>query len=245
MFGHDGMDTRTSTVRRPEPLTRVPCRVAVRLDSSARQHLRLFLLPARVAEGTKRPIKQRGTIQLAIRIMGAVMIKGFVLGFAFTIIAAVACAYVVIAAGTVPAAADDKPLPLEHWAARTSLRATLARNAPKGPSPVPLTDANLIAGIGLFAQHCAICHGTAKGNASPSPVAKGEYPSPPQLASDGVEDDPEGWTFWKIENGIRWTGMPSWKATLNAEQIWTLALFLKHMDKLPPAPEEAWQQVRH
>ena len=39
--------------------------------------------------------------------------------------------------------------------------------------------------------------------ASASPVPRGEYPSPPQLASDGVEDDPQGWTFWKIENGIR------------------------------------------
>ncbi len=172
------------------------------------------------------------------------MFKGFILGFAFAIMAAAACVYIVLITGTIPAAADGKPLPLEHWAARTSLRATLARDAPKGQNPVPLTDANLIAGIGLFAQHCAICHGMAKGNASASPVAKGEYPSPPQLASDGVEDDPEGWTFWKIENGIRWTGMPSWKTTLNAQQIWALSLFLKHMDKLPPGAEEAWQQVR-
>ena len=29
------------------------------------------------------------------------------------------------------------------------------------------------------------------------------------------------------------------------EQIWTLALFLKHMDKLPPAPQQAWQNVRN
>jgi mono/diheme cytochrome c family protein len=39
--------------------------------------------------------------------------------------------------------------------------------------------------------------------------------------------------------------MPSWKGTLNDEQIWTLALFLKHMDKLPPAPQQAWQNVHN
>jgi mono/diheme cytochrome c family protein len=71
-----------------------------------------------------------------------------------------------------------------------------------------------------------------------------ENPSPPQLASDGVEDDPEGWTFWKIKNGIRWTGMPSWKGALSDQQIWTLALFLKHMDKLPPEPEATWRGVK-
>ncbi len=171
------------------------------------------------------------------------MFKGFVLGVVVTIVVAAAAGYAIVKTGTVPAAANGKPLPLEHWAARTSLRATLARDAPKGPNPVPLTDANLIAGVGLFQKHCAICHGTAQGNSAASPVAKGEYPSPPQMASEGVEDDPQGWTFWKIDNGIRWTGMPSWRGTLTDRQMWTLALFLKHMDKLPPAAEQAWRQV--
>ncbi len=173
------------------------------------------------------------------------MFKGFILGVVAVIAVGAVGAYAVLAAGMVPAAANGKPLPLEHWAARTSLRATLANEAPTGPNPVALTDTNLIAGIGLYSDHCAICHGTAKGDDSASPVAKGEYPAPPQLASDGVEDDPEGWTVWKIENGIRWTGMPGWKATLDSQQIWTLALFLKHMDKLPPAAEQAWQQVHN
>ena len=108
-----------------------------------------------------------------------------------------------------------------------------------------LTDANLIAGIKLYAEHCSVCHGTARGDAARSPIAKGEYPPPPQLATDGVEDDPEGWTFWKIQNGIRWTGMPAWRHSLSAQQIWTLALFLKHMDQLPPAVERVWQQVKN
>jgi hypothetical protein len=37
--------------------------------------------------------------------------------------------------------------------------------------------------------------------------------------------------------------MPSWKQTLTDQQIWSLALFLKHMDKLLPAAEQAWQNV--
>jgi thiosulfate dehydrogenase len=134
---------------------------------------------------------------------------------------AAACGYVVLRTGLVPANADAKPGWFETWAAGTSLDATLARDAPNGPNPVALTDANLIAGINLYGEHCAICHGTAKGDASASPVAKGEYPSPPQLATDGVEDDPEGHSFWVISHGIRWSGMPAWKGTLTDEQIWT------------------------
>ena len=173
------------------------------------------------------------------------MFKGFVLGVMATILIAVACGYAVLRIGMIPANADAKPGGFETWAANTSLDATLARDAPNGPNPVALTDANLIAGIKLYGEHCAICHGTAKGDASASPIAKGEYPSPPQLATDGVEDDPEGYSFWVISHGIRWSGMPAWKGPLTDEQIWTLALFLKHMDKLPPAPQQAWQNVRN
>jgi thiosulfate dehydrogenase len=171
--------------------------------------------------------------------------RAFVFGVLVAIVAAAAGGYVVLRNGLIPANADASPGWFETWAANTSLDATLDRDAPKGSNPVELTDANLIAGIELYREHCAICHGTAKGEASASPVAKGEYPRPPQLATDGVEDDPEGFSYWIIKHGIRWTGMPSWDGTLSDQQIWTLALFLKHMDKLPPAAEQAWQAVRN
>ena len=106
-----------------------------------------------------------------------------------------------------------------------------------------LNDANLLAGMTLYAEHCTVCHGTAEGEKSATPIAKGEYPAPPQLASEGVEDDPEGWTFWKIKHGVRWTGMPSWSTTFTDQQIWTLALFLKHMDKLSPTVAAAWRNA--
>ena len=171
------------------------------------------------------------------------MFRAFLLGFVVAIVAVGVAAYFLVRDGVVPVNADGRPLPLEAWAAATALDAALAREAPKGSNPVALTDANLIAGIGLYAKHCAICHGTAKGNASMTALAKGLYTQPPQLATDGVEDDPEGSSFWKIKHGIRWTAMPAWAGALNDEQIWTLALFLKQMDKLPPAPAQAWQQV--
>jgi len=149
--------------------------------------------------------------------------------------------YLAVEAGLVPANADARPSRLERWLARTSLHATLAREAPRAGNPVTLTDANLIAGIRLYAQNCAVCHGDAGGN--PSKIARGLYQRPPQLAKDGVEDDPEGVTYWKIDHGIRFTAMPAFGKTLRGEQIWQLALFLKHMDALPPAPERAWKSL--
>ena len=173
------------------------------------------------------------------------MFKGIFLGIALTLVVALGGAYALVRSGLIPANADAQPGWLETWAADTSLDATMERDAPKGGNPVPPTEQNLFDGVQLFAQNCAVCHGSAKGAAAPSPIAKGEYPRPPQFATDGVEDDPEGDSFWKIKHGVRLTGMPSFGYTLSDRQIWTLALFLKHMDKLPPAAQQAWQQVRN
>jgi len=173
------------------------------------------------------------------------MLKGVVFGVVLTIIIALIGAYALLQLGLIPANADSKPGRLETWMADTSLDSTLRREAPQGKNPVELTEQNLISGIRLFAQNCAVCHGSAQGAASPSPIAKGLYQRPPQLATDGVEDDPEGVSFWKIKHGIRLTGMPSFARSLSDQQIWTLALFLKHMDKLPPAAQQAWQQVQN
>jgi thiosulfate dehydrogenase len=170
------------------------------------------------------------------------MRKGFLLGIVFTVLAGAIAAYGMIRAGVMPANADDKPPGIEKWAARTSLHATIDRSAPKAENPLPATDANLTAGIKLYAQNCAVCHGGV--NADATNVAKGLYQKPPQLAKHGVEDDPDGETFWKLQHGIRWTGMPSFGQTLNEKQLWQLTLFLKHMDHLPPAAQSAWRQVK-
>ena len=173
------------------------------------------------------------------------MSKGVVSGVALALVVALIGAYALVQSGLIPANADAKPGWLETWMARTALNATLRRDAPKDLNPVALTEQNLLNGVHLFAQNCAVCHGSAKGNASSSPIAKGLYQKPPQLATEGVEDDPEGFSFWKIKHGIRLTGMPSFGYSLSDQEIWTLALFLKHMDKLPPAVQQAWQQVRN
>lgn len=173
------------------------------------------------------------------------MVRGFIAGIVVAILVALVGGYVLLQSGLIPANADSKPGGLELWAAGTSLDATLRDQAPKGPNPVALTNANLIEGIGLYGQHCAICHGTAAGTSSTSPVAKGLYPAPPQLGEDGVEDDPEGVSYWKIKHGIRLTGMPAWGSNLTDQQIWTLALFLKHMDKLPPSAQQVWSEVKN
>ena len=169
------------------------------------------------------------------------MLKGFIFGAAAVVAAGLLGAYLFLATGGMPANADAKPSALETWAARKSLHATIAREAPKGPPPVAAADANLAAGVKVYAANCVVCHGAADGEASN--IAKGQYQRAPQLAQDPVDDDEEGEIYWKVYHGIRLTGMPSFRATLTETQMWQVTLFLKHMPDLPPAAKEAWAAV--
>jgi thiosulfate dehydrogenase len=169
------------------------------------------------------------------------MLRGVIVGVAGVLVLGVAGLLVAIETGMLPANADARPGAFENWAARTSLRATIGRQAPSGPVPIPVNDANLAAGIQVYAMNCAACHGGPDG--LPSGIAKGLYQRPPQFAKDGVEDDPEGVTYWKVKHGIRFTGMPSFGPTLSDEDIWKVTGLLKHLDSLPPKAKAAWEHV--
>ncbi len=169
------------------------------------------------------------------------MIKAYIWGCVTVLLVLLGGGYWFISTGMMPANADSKPPALEQWAAHASLRASIQREAPQGPNPMALTNPNLIEGIHLYAQNCAVCHGAS--DAKPSNIAVGLYQHAPQLADDGVEDDPEGKIFWKIKHGIRLTGMPGFSGTLSDDKIWKITLFLKHMDNLTPGAKLEWQKV--
>lgn len=169
------------------------------------------------------------------------LIVSFLAGIILTL-AVLACAgFFAVKTGIVPANADGKPAVLESWVANTALQAALERDTKGLSNPIRPSDENLITGVHLYANNCVMCHGAS--DAKPSKLAQGFYIKAPQLAKDGVEDDPEAASFWTVKHGIRFTAMPSFTTTLQEEEIWKIAMFLKQMDKLPPAVEAEWKKV--
>ena len=171
------------------------------------------------------------------------MVRGIVIGVVATLVVLCAVGYFGVVRGLMPANADARPSRLETWAAKTSLRATIAREASKAPNPLPLNDENLIAGVKLYAANCIVCHGGADG--APTTIGYGLYQHAPLLGKHGVEDDADGVTYWKVDHGIRLTGMPAFGPTLQERQLWQLTLFLKHMDSLPPAADRVWKSLKN
>jgi thiosulfate dehydrogenase len=166
-------------------------------------------------------------------------VKAFFAGIVACIVLLLGAAYLAAIAGWIPSNADAKPSAAERWFARMALNAAVKHGAPTQPNPVAATPENLMAGMHVYNENCAVCHGRSDGEASN--VAQGLYQRPPQLAKHGVEDDPAGVTYWKVDHGIRLTGMPAFSKTLTETQKWQVTLFLQKMDQLPPAVRAAWE----
>jgi mono/diheme cytochrome c family protein len=157
----------------------------------------------------------------------------FVLGVVIGIIILPLCALIYVRLGYAPVATNAPPLPLERWLARTALKARISREAPRQAAAPPSED-NLLAGAKIYRENCAICHELIE--QPKTAIAKGMFPPPPQLLhGKGVADDPVGRTYWTAANGIRLTGMPSFRGSLNDVQLWQVSQLLANADHLPPA----------
>ena len=133
--------------------------------------------------------------------------------------------------GYAPVATASSPMPFEKQLAHMALDARIDKEAPKS-APIQATDENYLAGARVYRTNCAICHGLPEQGGSPT--SKGMFPKPPQLfEGHGVTDDPAGETYWKVENGIRLTGMPAYTGSLSKTEMWQVSLLLANGDKLP------------
>jgi thiosulfate dehydrogenase len=171
--------------------------------------------------------------------------KGFLLGLVLGVLLVPATVMLYFHFGHPPVAVADKPIPLEGKIAALTLHTRIDAEAPKS-APIEPSAVNLEAGAVIYRQQCAACHGMYP---TPSSFADDMYPQAPQLWKPegngvvGVSDDPPGETFWKIDNGIRLSGMPSFRKVLIATQEWQVALLLANADKpLPPQVISLLQQ---
>jgi len=151
--------------------------------------------------------------------------------------------------GLIPVSADTRPPRWEIAIARMAFDASTARNAPHLANPIAPTQENLMAGLKLFEDHCAVCHGTPA-TALSNEAKPDLYPGPPQFALHHPVK-PDYQLFWIAEHGVRYSGMFAMKDAFGKdasgrnpsdENIWTVVTFLTHLDALPPAVDAEWRR---
>ena len=163
--------------------------------------------------------------------------RSFLIGFIAALVLVAAGAFAYFHFGFAPVATAAPPMPFERTLAHMALDAKIAK-AGVAQSPIPVSEANLLAGAQVYREQCAVCHGLA--GQPETAIAKGMFPRPPQLfEGHGVTDDPAGETYWKAANGIRLTGMPGFMGALTDTQIWQVSLMLANADKLPASVKAA------
>jgi thiosulfate dehydrogenase len=165
------------------------------------------------------------------------MFKGLIAGICLGVLLVAGGVYYYFKTGRAPVATTAPPMPFERKMARLGLAAYLSK-LPHPEPQVPEDEKNFLEGAQVYKQQCAGCHGLP--GEPKSAITEGMYPPPPQLFHGvGVTDD-EAWeSYWKVENGIRMTGMPGFKGRLTETQIWQVSVLVKNADKIPESVKNA------
>jgi mono/diheme cytochrome c family protein len=124
------------------------------------------------------------------------------------------------------------PSKLEESMARHVWQLSIPSNARDIKNPVAATPENLKDARLHFADHCAVCH--ANDGSGDAVFGRGLYPKPPDLRLQATQERTDGELFWVIENGVRFTGMPSFASHGMSEDSWKLVLFIRHIPNLTP-----------
>ena len=122
---------------------------------------------------------------------------------------------------------------LSNWLLTTTMQKSVKRHAQDLNTVVPeLGDhALILVGAENYDAMCATCH--APPGQSPSALAEGLNPVPPNLQESGEHMSAKE-LFWVTKHGIRMTGMPAWGLTHSDEELWSVVAFMKTLPNLGP-----------
>jgi mono/diheme cytochrome c family protein len=130
-------------------------------------------------------------------------------------------------------AADKQPSQGEASLANAAKDVTIPLEAGKMQNPLPQTDQVVSQGQEIFLGSCAQCHGAdARGD---SDLGRSMNPVAMDLTSSHVQHWSDAELFWIIQNGVRLTGMPSWRAEVSANDTWALTRFIHQLPRLNAA----------
>jgi mono/diheme cytochrome c family protein len=141
-------------------------------------------------------------------------------------------------------AASKQPSQEETSLANAAKDVTIPLEAGKMKNPLPGTDEVVSQGQEVFLGSCAQCHGAdAHGDTI---IGRNMAPPAMDLSSPHVQHWSDAELFWIIQNGVRLTGMPSWKSSISENDTWKLTRFIHNLPRLnaTSAPTTAPSQAQ-
>jgi mono/diheme cytochrome c family protein len=138
--------------------------------------------------------------------------------------------------GFISVDAASTPPGWESRIGQSGLEASLARRSQGLAVPSQAGDADLLAGMNTYRNDCAGCHGDYGQHRS----GGGLYPPIPQFNQHPPELTAAE-MFVAVKYGIRYTGMGAWNDEITDKEIWQTVAFLRRLNSLPPAVNDAWK----
>ena len=142
--------------------------------------------------------------------------RRFLFGFIAAVVIVLLAEFLWVRLGFVDPRADIPEGTLERRVAMPSLDASLDRHAAEARNPISATDDNLLAGMKIYQNNCAGCHGDV--HQPHAAFGDSFYPRAPQFMED-APDMPENQNFYNIQHGVRLSGMPGWHTLLNQQGV--------------------------
>ena len=137
------------------------------------------------------------------------------LGTSLAFASAIAAGLAIVEGGLFDATASKPHEPLVAWATHTAMIRSVEVRSPPWSGAPPTPD-RVRAGLRLYADNCAICHGGP--GVARAPWTAGMNPTPPYLV-----DVARHWTpaqqHFIISDGVKMTGMPAWRGQLREDEI--------------------------
>jgi len=136
--------------------------------------------------------------------------------------------------------AHDKPSSVETAIANAAKDIVIPIQAKSLKDPLHADQQTVGQGRRIYLQFCALCHGP-DGHGQTT-LGQGMYPPAMDLTSPHVQHWEDSEMFWIIQNGVRMTGMASWKSAISAEDTWKLVIFVHQLPELDAAQAERAEQ---
>src|SRR3984957_15982620 len=129
--------------------------------------------------------------------------------------------------------ADKGPSQGETNLANAAKDVAIPLEAGMKKNPLPETDEVMSKGHEVFLGSCPQCHGPeGRGDTN---VGRNMAPPAMDLSSPHVQHWSDAELFWIIQNGVRLTGMPSWRSSISDNDTWKLAQFIHNLPHLAAA----------
>lgn len=143
-----------------------------------------------------------------------------------------------VKSGIYNVAASDPHTKFTEWLTHETMIHSVRSHAKGITAPSSASINQVVRGFCTYETHCVACHGAAA--VARQPWVSGVEPQPPYLL-DAVHQWKPRELFWIIKNGIKMTGMPSWRDSLTDEQIWDVVAWLRASGELPPQTYLQWR----